>query len=133
MENYHGRMSKGLLLLRLSGRREEEIRQYGVSAKSYGNLLICEEFEAGLVSRCTPKYRRGYVGHRFRRRFSADISLIGYADQGQSNITLAWMMSQVQPFIDFDVDYILDQYDETEKYYKDTGQKVRPWSFGMFL
>ena len=61
------------------------------------------------------------------------ISLIGYADQGQSNITLAWMMAQVQPFIDFDVDYILDQYDETEKYYKDTGQKVRPWSFGMFL
>ena len=96
-------------------------------------LLISEELEAGLVSRCTPKYRRRYVRHRVRARFPADISLLGYADQGQSNITLAWMMSQVQPFIDFDVDYILDQYDETEKYYKDTGQKVRPWSFGMFL
>ena len=43
------------------------------------------------------------------------------------------MMSQVQPFIDFDPDYILDQFDETEKYYKDTGQKVRPWSFGMLI
>ena len=98
-----------------------------------GILLTSEEFEAGLVSRCTREYRRGYVGHRVRQQFPADISLVGYADQGQSNITLAWMMSQVQPFIDFDVDYILDQYDETEKYYKDTGQKVRPWSFGMFL
>ena len=96
-------------------------------------LLISEEFEAGLVSRCTPKYWRRYLGHRVRIRCPADISLIGYADQGQSNITLAWMMSQVQPFIDFDVDYILDQYDETEKYYTDTGQKVRPWSFGIFL
>lgn len=94
-------------------------------------LLIIEEFEASLVSRCTPKYRRRYVGDRVRAKFLANIFL-GYADQGQSNITLAWMMSQVQPFIDFDVDYILDQYDETEKYYKDTGQKVRPWSFGMF-
>lgn len=96
-------------------------------------LLISEEFEAGLVSWCTPKYRRRYVGHRVPAKFPADISLLGYADQGQSNITLAWMMSQVQPFIDFDVDYILDQYDETEKYYKDTDQKVRPWSFGMFM
>ena len=39
-------------------------------------------------------------------------------------------MSQVQPFIDFDVDYILDQYDQTEEHYKETDQKVRPWSFG---
>ena len=56
----------------------------------------------------------------------------GYSDQGQANITLAWMMSQVQPFIDFDADYILEQYDQTEEHYKQTGQKVRPWSFGAF-
>lgn len=54
----------------------------------------------------------------------------GYPDQGQANITLAWMMSQVEPFLDFDEDYVLDQYDQTEAYYKKTGQKKRPWSFG---
>ena len=32
MENNYGRMSIGLPLLPLSGRREEEIQQYGVSA-----------------------------------------------------------------------------------------------------
>ena len=95
--------------------------------------LISEELEAGLVSGCTPKYRRRYVRDWVRRKVPTDLCLIGYADQGQSNITLAWMMSQVQRFIDFDKDYILDQYDETEKYYKDTGQKVRQWSFGMFM
>ena len=54
----------------------------------------------------------------------------GYPDQGQSNITLAWMMAQVEPFLEFDADYILDQYDQTEAYYKKSGQKKRPWSFG---
>ncbi len=36
--------------------------------------LISEEFEAGLVSRCTPKYRRRYVGHWVRRKVPADLS-----------------------------------------------------------
>lgn len=54
----------------------------------------------------------------------------GYPDQGESNITLAWMMAQVESFLDFDEDYILDQYDQTERYYKQSGQKKRPWSFG---
>ena len=54
----------------------------------------------------------------------------GYPDQGMSNITLAWMMSQVDNLIDFDEDYILEQYDETRDYYKKTGQKPRSWSFG---
>ena len=54
----------------------------------------------------------------------------GYPDQGMSNITLAWMMSQVDSLIDFEEDYILDQYDETRAYYKKDGQKPRPWSFG---
>ena len=40
------------------------------------------------------------------------------------------MMSQVDSLIDFDDDYILDQYDETRAYYKKTGEKVRSWSFG---
>lgn len=54
----------------------------------------------------------------------------GYADQGQANITLAWMMSQVSSFIDFDQDYIIDEYEETVKHYEETEQKPRPWSFG---
>lgn len=54
----------------------------------------------------------------------------GYADQGQANITLAWMMSQVSSFIEFDQNYILDQYEEALKHYDQTDQKPRPWSFG---
>lgn len=54
----------------------------------------------------------------------------GYADQEISNITLAWMMSQVDPYIDFHEDYILEQYDDTVDHYRDTDQKTRPWSFG---
>ncbi|KAI4132995.1 MAG: hypothetical protein LQ338_000463 [Usnochroma carphineum] len=54
----------------------------------------------------------------------------GYPDQGMANITLAWMMSQLDPFIDFDPEYILDCYDDTKMHYKETDQKPRPWSFG---
>ena len=54
----------------------------------------------------------------------------GYADQGQANITLAWMMAQVESFIDFDEDYILEQYDLTLDQYEKMDEKPRPWSFG---
>lgn len=40
------------------------------------------------------------------------------------------MMAQVEAFIEFNKEYILDKYDETEEYYEDTDQKSRPWSFG---
>ena len=53
-----------------------------------------------------------------------------YADQGMANITLAWMMSQLEPFIEFDADYILECHDEARMHYKETNQKPRPWSFG---
>ncbi len=43
------------------------------------------------------------------------------------------MMAQVEPFIDFNEDYILDQYDETQEHYEETGQKPRPWSFGAYV
>lgn len=36
-------------------------------------LLISEEFEASLVSRCTPKYRRRYVVDQVRAEFLAKI------------------------------------------------------------
>lgn len=54
----------------------------------------------------------------------------GLEDQGLANISLAWMTSQLEPFIEFDPDYILDCYDDTRMYYKETNQKPRPWSFG---
>ncbi|KAH0383299.1 hypothetical protein KCU92_g5514, partial [Aureobasidium melanogenum] len=57
----------------------------------------------------------------------------GLPDQELANITLAWMMSQVTPFLDMDLDYALDQQDDTEQYYKETKQKPRPWSFGKIV
>jgi hypothetical protein len=57
----------------------------------------------------------------------------GLDDQELANITLAWMMSQVSPFLDIDLDYALDQQDDTENYYKETKQKPRSWSFGKIV
>lgn len=54
----------------------------------------------------------------------------GYDDQELANLTLAWMMSQVRPFLDMDLDYLLDQQDETDRYYERSSQRIRPWSFG---
>lgn len=42
-------------------------------------------------------------------------------------------MSQCSPFLDFDPDYLLDQMDMNDDYYKDNGQKNRPWSFGKIF
>ena len=54
----------------------------------------------------------------------------GYDDQDLSNITLAWMISKLEPFIDFNPNYIQSVYDSNRAYYKSTGQKPRWWSFG---
>ena len=54
----------------------------------------------------------------------------GCDDQQLANITLAWMAAQLLPFIDIDTDYILEQDDENDEYYRDRGMRVRPWSFG---
>ncbi|MCJ1378912.1 hypothetical protein MMC17_002011 [Xylographa soralifera] len=54
----------------------------------------------------------------------------GYDDQEIANITLAWMIAQLEPFLDFDPDYITAQYKDTKNYYLQSGQAVRPWSFG---
>jgi hypothetical protein len=53
-----------------------------------------------------------------------------YEDQQMATMTLAWMMAQCQPFLDLDVDYLLDQWEDAEDYYKDHDEKVRPWAFG---
>ncbi|KAK3712944.1 hypothetical protein LTR37_008829 [Vermiconidia calcicola] len=54
----------------------------------------------------------------------------GYDDQQIATITLAWMIAQCQPFLDFDLDYVLDLWDDTEQFYEKEDEKVRPWSFG---
>lgn len=54
----------------------------------------------------------------------------GYDDQQLANITLAWMMSQLEPFLDMRDDYLLEQDDENVRYYRRDRQDVRPWSFG---
>lgn len=54
----------------------------------------------------------------------------GYDDSQIANITLAWMMSQLEPFLDMRDDYLLEQDAENEKYYKKVEGQLRPWSFG---
>ncbi|EMC92724.1 hypothetical protein BAUCODRAFT_95968 [Baudoinia panamericana UAMH 10762] len=53
-----------------------------------------------------------------------------YEDQQMATTTLAWMMAQCQQFLDFDVDYLMDQWEAAEDYYERHDQKVRPWAFG---
>jgi hypothetical protein len=55
----------------------------------------------------------------------------GYDDQELSNITLAWMMAQLKPFVDISQDYIVRQYEDNVKYYRSEREKPRPWSFGQ--
>ena len=54
----------------------------------------------------------------------------GYDDQDIANITLAWMISRLEPFIDFRPDYIQSVYQSNKEYYRSSGQKTRWWSFG---
>ncbi|KAL1390832.1 hypothetical protein HDK64DRAFT_198333 [Phyllosticta capitalensis] len=54
----------------------------------------------------------------------------GYDDQQLANITLAWMVSQFEPFIDFRIKYILDQDTQNARWYSRHREQPRPWSFG---
>ena len=47
-----------------------------------------------------------------------------------ADITLAWMMDQLSPLISLREDYILEQWEENEKNYRETKAEPRPWSFG---
>lgn len=40
------------------------------------------------------------------------------------------MVSQLEPFIDFDLDKIMKEISNTRQYYRSQGEKPRPWSFG---
>ncbi|EMD89281.1 hypothetical protein COCC4DRAFT_195952 [Bipolaris maydis ATCC 48331] len=54
----------------------------------------------------------------------------GYDDMQIANISLAWMMSQLEPFLDMRGEYLFEQDDLNEKYYKKEEGAIRPWSFG---
>lgn len=54
----------------------------------------------------------------------------GYSDQQIGTISLAWMVAQCQPFLDFDLDYVVDQWEESEEYEERHAPETRPWSFG---
>ncbi|KAF2418492.1 hypothetical protein EJ08DRAFT_53200 [Tothia fuscella] len=57
----------------------------------------------------------------------------GYDDQELANITLAWMMAQSSPFLDFFPNYIMNQAKENDEYYHSKHKKLRPWSFGKLV
>ncbi|KAF2828619.1 hypothetical protein CC86DRAFT_392856 [Ophiobolus disseminans] len=54
----------------------------------------------------------------------------GYDDEQIANISLAWMMSQLEPFLDMRDEYLFEQDEQNEKYYKKMEGEIRPWSFG---
>ena len=54
----------------------------------------------------------------------------GYDDQELANITLAWMMSRLEPCLDFRPDYIQSLYESNKQYYKSKKEKPCWWSFG---
>ena len=56
----------------------------------------------------------------------------GYPDQEIANITLAWMVSRLEPFIDFDLDTIMKAASKTRQFYRSRSEKPRPWSFGEY-
>jgi hypothetical protein len=58
----------------------------------------------------------------------------GYTDQGLANITLAWMISQLSPFLEFYPGYILTQ-EQTHQHTpsKQRKRRERPWSFGKII
>ena len=53
----------------------------------------------------------------------------GYDDAEIANITLAWMISRMEPFIDFRPDYMMQMYQLNKQYYRNTGQNFMLWSF----
>lgn len=54
----------------------------------------------------------------------------GYNDQQIATITLAWMVSQIQPYLDVDDGYVVDEWEKCEEFYEKHEKQPRPWSFG---
>ena len=54
----------------------------------------------------------------------------GYDDQELGNITLAWMIHQLEGMLEFDRSYILEQQSVTIKAVHESGQSLRDWGLG---
>ena len=55
----------------------------------------------------------------------------GHEDADLSNITLAWMMSQLNGLIDFDEEFLPDEYQDNLDFYNSKGMKPRSWGLGL--
>ncbi|KAF3920937.1 hypothetical protein ABW20_dc0102613 [Dactylellina cionopaga] len=54
----------------------------------------------------------------------------GWDDQNLANVSLAWMISNLTPFLDFDDTYIYSEFEKNFRYYKKCKLKPRAWGFG---
>lgn len=54
----------------------------------------------------------------------------GYQDTSISDITLAWMVTQLSRHLTFEPDYILLQQKQNRKFYIDHNENVSPWALG---
>ncbi|KAF3925402.1 hypothetical protein ABW21_db0207824 [Orbilia brochopaga] len=54
----------------------------------------------------------------------------GRDDQNVANVSLAWMISNLTPFIDFDDTYIYSEFEKSYNYYRRRKSKPRAWGFG---
>ncbi|KAK3115279.1 hypothetical protein LTR53_005550 [Teratosphaeriaceae sp. CCFEE 6253] len=55
----------------------------------------------------------------------------GYADTSISDISLAWMISQLQPLLTFDAGFILTQQQHNKRFYEAIDVPVRSWAMGQ--
>ena len=53
-----------------------------------------------------------------------------YDDQGMADVTLAWMMKQLEGLLEFDVEYLKWMVGLNKKYYTDHNQPVRKYGMG---
>jgi hypothetical protein len=60
----------------------------------------------------------------------ADVGGGGYETQDISDITLAWMISQLHPFLDFEKSYVLRENVATAQVHKKLGSEMKPWGLG---
>ncbi|KAF3941852.1 hypothetical protein ABW19_dt0205156 [Dactylella cylindrospora] len=54
----------------------------------------------------------------------------GWEDQNLADVSLAWMISNLTPFLDFDDTYIHGEFEKNVRYYHKRKLKPRPWGFG---
>ena len=60
----------------------------------------------------------------------ADVGGGGYETQDMSDITLTWMVSQLDPFLDIEKSYIVQQDASTNEAHVKAGTEKQPWSLG---